>query len=220
MVESHEKELDTLKKTTVPNLQDVVQSHKNELDTLKHTTIPNLQNELYTLNMTTVPNLQRLMESHKKQLDSLREIIIPNLSNVVESQKIELNNLKSNPVPIGFIYVQLSGQSEPKTLWPNTEWQNISPKYSGLFFRAEGGQSSPFGQTQEQLTQSIDLQSTGIGHRFNVDYTHGPIKVSNNYQLPIFTGSPNVDWYGILIKHNSEEVRPRNQAVRIWQRIK
>ncbi len=28
-----------------------------------------------------------------------------------------LNNLRQNPVPIGFIYVQLPGQPEPKTLW-------------------------------------------------------------------------------------------------------
>ena len=82
----------------------------------------------------------------KNLIDTIREL---------KDAKSELDYLKSNPVPIGFIYVQLSAQPEPKTLWPNTLWENISKNYAGLFFRAEGGQAQQFGQTQDEQTQSL-----------------------------------------------------------------
>src|SRR5689334_18333966 len=53
-------------------------------------------------------------------------------------------------VPIGFIYTQLPGQSEPKDIWLNMVWSDVTPDYDGLFFRAQGGKSLSFGQVQNE----------------------------------------------------------------------
>ena len=53
--------------------------------------------------------------------------------------------------PIGFIYVQYSGQSDPTSLFGGT-WQNISSSYAGRFFRAEGGSAAATGEPGDTTT--------------------------------------------------------------------
>ena len=130
-----------------------------------------------------------------------------------------INQLKQNPVPINFIYVQLSGQSPPNTLWPNTKWENVTKKYAGLFFRAEGAGSETFGKIQEYQTQSLDFHTNF--HQGKLNYVQG-ITTSNTFNpLPLYTGdaSNSGSQYGLSIRQNNIEVRPRNSAIRIWQRI-
>ena len=67
---------------------------------------------------------------------------------LLEDARNHIKNIEQNPVPIGFIYVQLPNQPEPKTLWPTVEWKSVSSDYSGHFFRVEGGNAAPFGQKQ------------------------------------------------------------------------
>ena len=54
----------------------------------------------------------------------------------------------SDGIPIGYVYIQFPGQSEPSTLWPDFTWTNISSSYAGRFFRAEGGNAASFGNNQ------------------------------------------------------------------------
>ena len=100
---------------------------------------------------TSVENTRVEMSAYQSKLESQQGEIKALLS--------QINYLKQNPVPCGFIYVQTPGQSEPKKLWPNTEWESVTEKYAGLFFRAEGGQSAPFGRKQEQQTHTLELKA-------------------------------------------------------------
>jgi len=75
----------------------------------------------------------------------------------IEENFLDVNKRLSNSleqqtklIPIGFIYVQLSGQSDPKSLWSTMEWTDVTTEYAGLFFRAEGGQSAKFGEIQAE----------------------------------------------------------------------
>ena len=144
--------------------------------------------------------------------------------------KTEINQLKQNPVPIGFVYVQLSGQSDPKTLWPNTEWKSVTENYAGLFFRAEGAGSSNFGDIQEAQGQSLMYKvdyadnkevPTGaevvVGDEYNSKYSwSGTSAKTCGQHMGESYCSPE---FGINMKQGNQEIRPRNSAVRIWQRV-
>jgi hypothetical protein len=43
------------------------------------------------------------------------------MQNQVSTLINDFNALKQNPVPIGFIYVQLPNQPDPKAIWPNVQ---------------------------------------------------------------------------------------------------
>ena len=78
--------------------------------------------------------LQELRENYTDKI-TLMQTEISKLKQNSDTQKNEIANLKQNSVPIGFIYVQLSGQKDPQSLWPNTKWNNISPNYSAGGYR-------------------------------------------------------------------------------------
>ena len=103
-----------------------------------------------------------LIVCQKKQelnLNALKSII----ENVTSTFETEINKLKTQSiVPIGFLYTQFPNQSSPQKLWPNTKWTEITSEYSGLFFRAEGSGSEPFGQIQhanQSWVSNIDTVS-------------------------------------------------------------
>ncbi len=73
-----------------------------------------------------------------------------NLTDTLTEVKNELDNLKQNPVPIGFIYAQLPGQPKPTNLWPTATWVDVCSNYAGLFFRIIGEGSALFGKTQQE----------------------------------------------------------------------
>ena len=123
-------------------------------------------------------------------------------------------------VPVGFIYVQLSGQKDPHTLWPNTQWNNISPNYAGLFFRTEGGGANGFGAIQEQQTQTIYLKTQDCDLDSNCVYNNEEVMTGNYPPKVIWTGSMDGKDVGLNFRHSTDEIRPRNQAIRIWIRIK
>ncbi len=132
-----------------------------------------------------------------------------------------LNNLQQNPVPIGFIYIQLASQPEPKTLWPTVEWKDATSDYAGLFFRAEGGGSAAFGTLQNENTpyKYIDIVENYLGSDKCDGY--------KGYSLSSYGWSP---WFlsgastgtcmslRFHVSGNDGEVRPSNKAVRIWKR--
>ena len=105
-------------------------------DKIINSTDPQLWS-FYQLQQHVMSNEQKInqVQQHLTQVDK---------NDQAQNSQIEL--LKKGQVPIGFIYVQLSGQAEPGQLWPGTQWDHITPQYAGLFFRAEGAGSLPFGQ--------------------------------------------------------------------------
>ena len=65
-----------------------------------------------------------------------------------------LSKQQGSLIPMGFLYTQLPEQSTPQELWPDMVWAEVTQKYAGLFFRAEGKNSEPFGKIQ-QANQSL-----------------------------------------------------------------
>lgn len=111
------------------------------------------------------------------------------------------------------------------SLWPTCNWTQITSNYSGLFFRAEGGKSLPFGNTQNEDSPRFTSAS------FVDDTVDPPI---SNASLLVGTASSYL-WAGAHMNtahdHNegmrflvtytdtqNPEVRPKNSAVRIWIR--
>jgi hypothetical protein len=82
-------------------------------------------------------------------ISRLQNILLEVRKEPKETQQ-QLNLQQMNPIPIDFIYTQLSGQPEPKTLWSTVEWKDVTSDYAGLFFRAEGRGSATYGQIQEE----------------------------------------------------------------------
>lgn len=126
-------------------------------------------------------------------------------------------------VPIGFVYVQLSGQPEPSTLWPQTQWENISSTYAGLFFRVVGGGSAAFGETQNENSPRI----TEIKNDSNGNTSHRiSVPANDEWTAALWTGSDlwcvspaKPCYWSMYFKQSSGEVRPRNKAVVIWKRV-
>ncbi|KAJ6643680.1 hypothetical protein Bhyg_08644, partial [Pseudolycoriella hygida] len=80
------------------------------------------------------------LQTHVNQLlNSFQKL--QNNSLVVANQ---LSVVQSNPVPIGFVYVQYPNRPAPGALWPTVKWQQITSDYAGQFFRAEGQNSKSF----------------------------------------------------------------------------
>lgn len=150
-------------------------------------------------------------------------VMCENIQTLWSPKRIQrkITKLYKNPVPIGFIYVQLPKEKPPKDIWPTLTWKNISSDYAGVFFRVEGGNSSSFGKTQEGIAPRIVAVASA-----KRDYelpTYLSLELGS-WSARVFTGSgtchpggkcSNV---GLNFYTTSVEVRPSNMAVRIWKR--
>lgn len=136
-------------------------------------------------------------------------------------------------VPIGFLYfyififllvverVQLPDRPSPQELWPNLIWRNVTGEFAGLFFRAEGGTSDSFGTVQEQSDNhlvQVEL-SYHPGNGFNPpDVITVPASGYSDY---VEAGAIAPTWTSreaLRFRNSGAESRPRNTAVRIWER--
>ena len=139
---------------------------------------------------------------------------VKNLTNVIEKLESKVDSM----IPIGFLYTQFPSQSSPDVLWPNMKWTEVTQSYAGLFFRAEGGNSSSYGQ----------LQSASAPHLAQVNQHDSYEIIGNNIinleqgieTKKIYTGSTAGAVYALSFKLSNSEVRPINKAVRIWKRTK
>lgn len=111
-------------------------------------------------------------------------------------------------------------------------WNDISDVFAGLFFRVVGGGSNSFngGVQRENSPRITNFQWANDGNVRNgnispgwdpgraiaVDYSSETEITSTN--MFVSTGGPGPT-DGFHIKLFAGEVRPRNQAVRIWERI-
>ncbi|OXA41984.1 Macrophage mannose receptor 1 [Folsomia candida] len=127
--------------------------------------------------------------------------------------------LRDNPVPLGFIYVQLPLHPSPQTLWPNLHWRNVSSSYAGLFFRAEGGTASAFGVIQSESSNrlgNLESSSSSIGDSTSITV---PSKGWSEFVRTGYGLYPYVKYQGIRVQNTGNETFPRNMAMRIWERI-
>lgn len=131
-------------------------------------------------------------------------------------------------MPVGSVYVQFSGQTDPTTLFGGT-WDNVSSTYAGLFFRAEGGAAAAFGETQGGGAPDIYGALVGIAST-----TNSPPTASDAFSVTStgsgFTGGPagsvplayaNIDFYASrsnALYGGATEIRPANSTIRIWKR--
>jgi len=122
------------------------------------------------------------------------------------------------PVPLGFIYTQLPHQDPPTTLWPSTQWVDVSSNYSGLFFRVNGGNATEFGDVQE--ADSPRLKNVNILYTTSTTPDDIEVPADGSWSPYIYSGSASGGPYNMRFQHSTVEVRPRNQAIRLWKRIK
>lgn len=116
------------------------------------------------------------------------------------------------------MYTQLPDQPEPSRIWSIVEWSEVTAEYAGLFFRAEGGNSSTFGSTQQDNSPRLTNVQTSI---LNTANWSGNI-VANGVVSPAISSGASGGWthWGVSFAVSSGEVRPRNTAVRMWKRTK
>jgi hypothetical protein len=149
----------------------------------------------------------------KKQTWSLSRLQ-KTLLNARKELQNSLEDVKKNPVPIGFIYVQLPNEKSPTEIWPWMTWNDVSSAYAGVFFRVTGGDAASFGQVQEDNAPHL----TGF-----TCYDDGTSVALNNprstqHSLSETCRKPNTYLNGISFSVSGGEVRPRNMAIRIWKR--
>ncbi|CAG2114766.1 unnamed protein product, partial [Medioppia subpectinata] len=142
------------------------------------------------------------------------------MERVIRENSVQITLLQNCPLPIGFIYVQLPGQADPKTLWPKSTWYDVTSAYAGQFFRAEGGDSLAFGAG----VQPGDAPKLEHVHAEYNDGMNRDIDISPGvYSQWLYTGD-NAGLIGhrqsLTMLVSSVEVRPRNQAVRLFKRDK
>jgi hypothetical protein len=168
-------------------------------------------------------NARKELKDTKDQLSETQSEVKSLKSNPGILRKYEYSVIFKNKyifilVPIGFIYVQMSGQQLPSILWPEVKWTEISNDYAGLFFRAVGGNASSFGQIQEEssprLTQ-LQVVYGQSGQYFNADVTPG---IWSNKVRTGGPGNGDNEHHALKVFVLNEEVRPRNSAIRIWIR--
>jgi hypothetical protein len=139
-----------------------------------------------------------------------------------ESRKMGLDILnKINAVadaqyPVGYVYTQYPGTSDPATLFGGT-WLNITSLYAGLFFRAEGGAALAFNggnQADAIITHRHALGVSGAG-----SFAFGSTTITSSSVMTLAgagTNGPNTG--DPLTVATASETRPVNTTIRIWQR--
>jgi hypothetical protein len=128
-----------------------------------------------------------------------------------------LLDVKLNPVPIGFIYVQLPNEKSPTEIWPWMTWKDITSAYAGLFFRAEGGNSVTFGNIQEENSPRLSKVQNFNGY----ERTNSTDIQPGNWSPHIYSGgNSNGTLQSLAFFVSSGEVRPRNMAIRVWKRTR
>lgn len=130
-----------------------------------------------------------------------------------------LLEVKLNPVPIGFTYVQLPKEEAPENIWPWMIWKDVSAIYEGVFFRAAGaGDAAAFGQIQEGNSNQVDKVETRYGQHYKIDAEASFTK--GKWSDWLYSGGNEGTYHYSWRLHLAPgEIRPRNMALRIWKRI-
>ena len=166
-------------------------------------------------------------------------------TNDIEDGAVTQAKLASSVVgnlPIGFIYMQLRGQSTPDVLFKTSgKWQDISSTYAGEFFRAVGGNSASFGSKQNEGLPTFNIvtdravqgqgkvlpkgekltsANKGLGGMASTQGYNVTSAVAIGTGNTSFSQSP----FPYFVPNNSiygasTHVTPYNSAIRIWKKI-
>jgi hypothetical protein len=136
-------------------------------------------------------------------------------------------------LPVGYVYIQFPGDSDPATLGLAGTWTNVSSELAGDFIRFEGGNASTFNSGQQldamqKVTGSLGDGSTGDGLVGNLVTQSGALSFANQRTLT-FAGASSVLINDITFdnsnstspnpaKTDDNETRAVNRTVRKWRR--
>ena len=138
------------------------------------------------------------------------------------SLRNSLVTLENTLIPLGFLYTQFPSQSSPDVLWPNMKWTEVTQSYAGLFFRAEGGNSSSYGQLQlasaPHLAQVIQDRNNGRNYSGNYNVSLEQGKETGKFWTGTDYHPSGYSYFTLSFKLSNEEVRPINKAIKIWKR--
>ena len=133
----------------------------------------------------------------------------------------KINSVADAQYPVGYVYTQYPGTSDPATLFGGT-WLNITSLYSGLFFRAEGGSSLAFNAGNQLDAFQGHHHSAGnnaVGSRTTYTPLAGGASFGGgNLAEPGPIRDPIADESGNGTPRTASETRPVNTTIRIWQR--
>lgn len=160
------------------------------------------------------------LENAAKEIARLTEVV--NKNNVETTQKFtettqkltQTNSKMQSLIPIGYVYAQLPNERPPSEIWYWMSWTDVSVTYAGVFFRVDGGTADTFGQVQPQAFPKIK------GYTGYYDGPEVALNGSDHWYRDISESLRFVNHYmnGISFYDTTEEVRPRNMAIRIWKR--
>ena len=158
------------------------------------------------------------------------EITLDLLKNILEYQndvidkmnkhitKLE-SEIKDNVIPLNFIYTQLPWQKSPQELWPQWKWQEVTSKYAGVFFRAQGGNSAAFEIKQDGNAPRLVSVRT-LHNSYDVSYNINTTLNTGEESRRIITGRDGGSYStGLSFHISGGEVRPNNMAIKLWTRI-
>ncbi len=131
------------------------------------------------------------------------------------------------PIPVGGVFIQYPEQEGPFTLWPHTEWENISPLYKGAFFRIEGGLAQDFANQEQPQGDAIrNITGSITSNRGVFQRGEGALQDARQSSVDVWGGSSRGYRYRILadfdasrVVPTAEENRPLNYTARIFKRI-
>ena len=149
--------------------------------------------------------IQQTLLKERKQLQDIQ--------NQLNSEIASLKDSVSKTIPVGFAYVQLPKEKAPQDIWPQFKWADVSATYAGVFFRVLGGGAGAFGAVQEDDNPRL----THIALSNANGYKDAGDPIAKGAFGKIKAGSTGTLLY-FQFDVSKTEVRPRNMAVKVWQR--
>ena len=118
------------------------------------------------------------------------------------------------------IHIQLSGQSDPSTLWPLFGWSDITNRYSGLFFRVVDNNGKGLGGVMRESGKTLrGIMSTKYLKSEDQKSKTWQLKLTNGQWSPfVMLGDSGRDLMGLRFRVSADEIRPLNQAIKVWMR--
>ena len=194
------------------NISKIITDQHDQLKTNQESIFKN-EKDLAHLNEVWISH-----EIFNKEVGGLKS----ELDNSTKSAQAQIDSFNVKSIPIGFVYTQYPLSPSPEEIWPQMKWTQITEKYAGYFFRAEGQGSEKFGTSQsanQSYISDIKVQSVSYSKWLSDSYTRYYTTASIDKQGGKWTDiNPEHLFDQVWVYMTPGEVRPKNMAVRIWKR--
>ena len=117
-------------------------------------------------------------------------------------------------LPVSPWYIQLYNQSEPNKWLNSSEWSDVSQQYSGLFFRVVDNNNNRVQSVQSQSGPVMDRIRSKV---MDID-SNNVTTIPGQWSEYLKVGKSGNDCQGLRFRVKDQEIRPKNQAIRIWKR--